>query len=457
MKLETSKYPKNRSRSFSRWLAVGLTLALFLAGLPLTAAEPPAEDGQAAFVPARHLEVTSPLAGGTLDLEEAKRPDRRLLVEDLNADGTPDVLITWWEEDSGRLEIRLGETADAGEGAPSFEKASAVELAVRPEWLGTGDFDGDGHLDLVVAARRGRALHWFLGDGEGGLDFPQTLAVPGEITALLAGRILDRPDGVVQVAVALADEESASLFLTDGLVRGGVDPRELVALPAEASAFVLGRFGDAMVPELLTIAGGEVFETTFESRRIDDGESVPFEDFDARLERLPFDGAATSLAAGDFLSGGADELAVATAEGLLVLARPNAWSVRCVLPAGASGAALFAARTLGAGFEELVVADLRGGTVEILASDAAGTACPVTVSSRTVADGLAGVVPITAAASAFEHLLVLGETAKARSTPSATPRTVLVTPVIARSARRSSRRTRVRDRTGSSSPGRMPL
>ena len=52
--------------------------------------------------------------------------------------------------------------------------------------LAVGDFDADGHLDVVTASRGASALHVLPGDGAGRFGEARTLGLPGAVTALAA-------------------------------------------------------------------------------------------------------------------------------------------------------------------------------------------------------------------------------------------------------------------------------
>ena len=55
--------------------------------------------------------------------------------------------------------------------APFLSPARVFEAPVEPDFIGAGDFDADGHLDVVMAARGSSQLYWMAGDGHGGFGF----------------------------------------------------------------------------------------------------------------------------------------------------------------------------------------------------------------------------------------------------------------------------------------------
>jgi CSLREA domain-containing protein len=90
--------------------------------------------------------------------------------------------------------------------------AETFSLPVIPDFVEAGDFDADGHMDLLVASRRSRHLYLLPGDGAGAFGTPMDVTLGGLPTALVAGQIgpLDQyPD----IAVATAAEVGGALNL----------------------------------------------------------------------------------------------------------------------------------------------------------------------------------------------------------------------------------------------------
>ena len=55
--------------------------------------------------------------------------------------------------------------------APFLSPARVFEAPVEPDFIGAGDFDADGHLDVVMAARGSSQPYSMAGDGHGGFGF----------------------------------------------------------------------------------------------------------------------------------------------------------------------------------------------------------------------------------------------------------------------------------------------
>lgn len=85
----------------------------------------------------------------------------QMLAADLNSDGNLDIVIA--DASKNCLYILVGD----GVGGFSPAASSPIEVGEEPIAVGTGDFNQDGHVDLVVANYRSSDVHVLLGDGTG--------------------------------------------------------------------------------------------------------------------------------------------------------------------------------------------------------------------------------------------------------------------------------------------------
>ncbi|CAA9298615.1 MAG: hypothetical protein AVDCRST_MAG89-293, partial [uncultured Gemmatimonadetes bacterium] len=102
-----------------------------------------------------------------------------LALADLNRDGKLDLLAV--DSTGYRMTVRLG----FGNG--TFGEASGPYGTPQRGVLGTGDFDGDGHLDVAAAGTYGTDgtnLYIYRGQGDGGLTGPQRLRRSSLISAV---------------------------------------------------------------------------------------------------------------------------------------------------------------------------------------------------------------------------------------------------------------------------------
>ncbi|MEK6407167.1 MAG: VCBS repeat-containing protein [Acidobacteriota bacterium] len=132
---------------------------------------------------------------------------------DFDEDGVPDLVTGYAAPNGGVLTLHRGNvdsiypnTLEAQQrraagtftDAPFLSPARAVETPRPGDFIGCGDFDADGHLDVVTAARGSRALYFFLGDGHGNLSAARQIELSGSVTTLITGEI-NRADGLADI------------------------------------------------------------------------------------------------------------------------------------------------------------------------------------------------------------------------------------------------------------------
>src|SRR5262249_23682717 len=122
-----------------------------------------------------------------------------LASADFDEDGVPDLVCGYGHGSGGILVLRRGnidsiypnspeaqqrreealgeESFSSGESAPTpfLAGARTFESVDAPQFIGTGDFDNDGHTDVVFASAGSSALNFLLGDGLGNLGRTRTL------------------------------------------------------------------------------------------------------------------------------------------------------------------------------------------------------------------------------------------------------------------------------------------
>ena len=133
-------------------------------------------------------------------------PGSQLVVADFNGDGIPDLAVI----DSGNstVDILLGN----GDGTFTAETTNPP-ISGTPSYFATGDFNGDGKTDLVVAENAG-TIAILLGNGDG------TFAASGSVNSGISGSpiaVADfNGDGKLDIAVAAGTGTSESVIVLTG-------------------------------------------------------------------------------------------------------------------------------------------------------------------------------------------------------------------------------------------------
>jgi hypothetical protein len=153
-------------------------------------------------------------------LWQAQGEPLALASADLDEDGVPDLVSGCTGPSGNTLTLERG-----GAGSIYPNHSSSASLSVQetrtfaateaPNFIGTGDFDADGHFDVVIAANGSDALYLLSGDGRGDFGAALRIELSGRVTTLLSGEI-NRADGLTDVVVGVAGEDGPKLLIFEG-------------------------------------------------------------------------------------------------------------------------------------------------------------------------------------------------------------------------------------------------
>jgi hypothetical protein len=187
---------------------------------------------------------------------------------DVNDDGIPDAVITTAQQLNFGVSIANG---DGSFRAPVFYNfASPGQYTFGP--IAFGDFNGDGHVDIVATPLGSRNLEVFLGNGDGTFQASRhvSAALPAGQSFYLATPILAadfNKDGKLDLIAAASTLNNTSqyLYVLPGDGTGGFGAPHLIFTPPSGSSFSQGNFalGDFDADGRADVA---VTTTTFSNR-----------------------------------------------------------------------------------------------------------------------------------------------------------------------------------------------
>jgi CSLREA domain-containing protein len=253
-----------RSRIFSTLFTLILVLVLQSSQLSAAPFQVPQQTGQRIWLGQSQpvgLQKTGAFAPAAGLLEGAAPNAVALASGDFDGDGVMDLVVGYSTGASGFLSIQRGNLdAFAPQSAASFQaigrgqfptpfNAQPLTFAVpaSPDFVATGDFNGDGHLDVAVAAKGGTAIYLLIGDGKGSFAAPQAVPVNGTVVTLAAGN-LGRTLTSSMLAGVSSPQTGFSLLVFSLPADGSSQNLSAVAsfsLSAAPSNILFGDFGEA--------------------------------------------------------------------------------------------------------------------------------------------------------------------------------------------------------------------
>lgn len=233
---------------------------------------------------------------------------------DFDEDGTPDIVTGYGSSGRGLItllrgnvdsiypntpEARQRKVAGSFITAPFISPARTFELPAQAEFIAAGDFDADGHTDVVTASRQEAALYFLQGDGHGNFGAAQRLELPGRVTAMSAGEV-NRADGLMDVIVCIngAGGPKALVFESpEGAVKANPESFDL---SAEATAIAIGNIDDEYAMDIAIAAGSELTVVYGRDRKLSLDEQQQATVANVRVSRRSFPFGINGLAIGDF-------------------------------------------------------------------------------------------------------------------------------------------------------------
>jgi hypothetical protein len=277
-------------------------LLAFASALPVL--NPQALMAQQRTAPAAHFQTahTIPFEPAGKAAESLSPRPLAMASADWDEDGVEDLAIGYGLDQRGAIALMRGNLdalapqsyqswLAAGHGqyaSPFLPSADLIQVPEQPAMMTVADVNGDGHKDLVFAARNGHVLHVLLGDGKGHFSLQDPVTVAGEITALAAYKAGD--DRIADVVIAGVKTNAgfaAQLFRNSGL---GLKLQAAYPMPGSVAQIEIANLGVSFVSDAAMVAGSQLV--------------VLHGDYalagTARLETLPVSGV-VAVAAGEYL------------------------------------------------------------------------------------------------------------------------------------------------------------
>jgi len=132
-----------------------------------------------------------------------------------------------------------------------------LPVSVAADFVQTGDFNRDTHIDIAFAVRGGDNL--FILEGDGKANFPNTrrIEMNGNITALGAGDV-NRLDGLPDLMVGVAGANGSELQIFQGLDDIFNIAPQIESLPAPAESIAVGQLNQNSFTDIAVATDYEV-------------------------------------------------------------------------------------------------------------------------------------------------------------------------------------------------------
>lgn len=285
-----------------------------------------------------------------------------LTTADFDEDGVPDLVTGMRSTSGGRLVLYRGNVDSIFPNSPEAQRRKAagtlidapflppvqeVALLEAPDFVGGGDFDADGHADLVVLTRGKSELLVISGDGQGGLHPTQRVDLPGLVRTVAVSQ-LSLATGSASLAIALQGSDGDELLFLSHSQKVGVSDFQRMKLPGTVTACTFGQLTQTSTADLIVAVGNQL--VSFQEKNLLTGN-----EFNAdQIQSFPF--VTKAIATGRFHQNQPPQVALLTDQGQLMVGAVGSsdFSSRGQWTGATS---LVTARVSSTGSDDLVVLD----------------------------------------------------------------------------------------------------
>jgi CSLREA domain-containing protein len=262
---------------------------------------------------------------GETDAAEALRQEKArplsLASADFDADGVPDLVSGYAISAGGLITLHRGnqdsiypnsleaqQRRASGQftDSPFLSPARAFAAPEAAEIVVAGDFNADGHRDIVSGRSGSDRIYLLPGDGQGNFDSPETIELPASLTAMIGGEI-NRPDGMIDLIVAVSGPGGSGILIYEALS----SPPEIIDLSQAATSLALGQLVGGDDRDLAVATGRELLIVHGRDRNLTGGPPS------ATSRAFPF--TIEAIAVGDFTGDKEADVALLSDDGMLYL------------------------------------------------------------------------------------------------------------------------------------------
>ncbi|HYE75999.1 MAG TPA: FG-GAP-like repeat-containing protein, partial [Blastocatellia bacterium] len=268
-------------------------------------------------------------------LEQNQAQALALASADFDEDGMPDLVTGYGYSGGGVLSINRGNLAaayrqssndrsrlesDSTERAPAFLSPGKVwSLTDSADFVAAGDFNADGHFDVVVGAKGTSELYLLAGNGKGQLAEAQKMSLPGRVTALVSGDV-NRADELADLVVGLESDRGTQFSVYESPQGAWNAQPETFKAKQSVSGLSIGRINNDGWNDIAVAAGQELMVIQGRDRKLLLNESDRSKVKAATVQSTSFTGNVRALAIGSFADKRRSQVAVLLDSGAVYLA-----------------------------------------------------------------------------------------------------------------------------------------
>jgi len=320
-------------------------------------------------------------------LERNEARGLSLATADFDEDGVPDLASGYAGPQGGIITLVRGNVDSIYPNAPEAKRrkaegtftdspflspASVFSLPGGVDFLGSGDFDADGHLDIVAASRGGDKLYFMMGDGRGSFGEPKQIDLEGRVTSLVTGEI-NRRDSLTDIVVGISRSDGPKALVFESAEGAIKAAPEAFILPAEATGLALGHLTDDQTIDLAVAAGSELVMIRGRDRKLSLDKEEQAKVSPASISKERFPSVVRSIAIGNFSSNKKSDVAMLAGDGSVHLLmrggnqRAEKWQRQSVMLGRWPRASnLVTARVSNSPTDDLVVVDATNHQLQII-------------------------------------------------------------------------------------------